>query len=300
MVSKCDKHIFFTDSDAPGADAEDIVKVRVPRQDVTRRERDWLFHRNMVAHLPVWDYILQEGIAAKYDWTVNVELDHWFHAGRMRVLIARYLSILRDGTPKDRSDAKSELVFYLGNAFAFNRKTVNAMKLAWPKIGIPLGDHEGQGKGCPVFMKGMFEMPRRCSQDIAYPIMIGKGILRTPEGKLIPSYGRPGCGQPTGQGQSSHRGHLLPMGCWEMEKYPPYGRKKQKKFETEAIEALAKAQYVRSKDEAKEVFKGNPHNKDGELWELFWLGRDVPVVHHVHAPETLRLARELLKGPGDA
>merc|ERR1719245_2838264 len=97
MLVKCDKYLLFTDVDAPGMDDADIVRVVLPPQEAPRSSSKWLFHRNMVAHLPMWDYMFQTGIAEKFDWTANVELDHFTSPLRLKLTIARYMIIIRNG-----------------------------------------------------------------------------------------------------------------------------------------------------------------------------------------------------------
>jgi len=292
MVSRCDKHIFFTDMDAPpGGGEDDVVRVPIPKQDLEREAGRWLNHRNMVAHLPIWDYLFQQRIPENYDWTVNVELDHYTSPARLRLTIARYLVALRRGTPVDRRNADGELLLFFGNVFAFNRKTVNAMKASWSWLGVPMNQSEDKGRGCPEFMRGRRFMPKQCPQDIVYPDMVIGGILRGAAGNKVPFYGRAGCGQPAGSGTLTNRGTLLPMACWEMEKNPYWGR--SAKGEKLAIEQMARTQYMRSGEEARLFYQND--SKHAKLWELWWSGHDVPIIHHVKHPEALRLARELLR-----
>eukprot|EP00434_Breviolum_minutum_P013373 symbB.v1.2.011782.t1/scaffold798.1/size257095/3 len=198
----CDGYRIFSDRQ-PAEEVENLVTVKVPEQDVQRKDEKWLYHRNMAGLMPSWDYLLKEE-AEKYDWFVNVEFDHLLLTSKLRVSIATYLSLLEEGNPEQRQDAKGPLMLMFGNAFVFNHLMVKDMKRQWDHLGAtaPAGH---PASGCPTFMEGRFEWPRACSQDIVYPNLVT--FMNPP----VPAYGSPGCGQ---------KPQDFPLACFEIQRQP--------------------------------------------------------------------------------
>jgi len=199
---QCDGYRIFSDRQ-PAEEVENLVKVKVPEQDVQPKDEKWLYHRNMAGLMPSWDYLLKEE-AEKYDWFVNVEFDHLLLTSKLRVSIATYLSLLEEGNPEQRQDAKGPLMLMFGNAFVFNHLMVKDMKRQWDHLGAtaPAGH---PASGCPTFMEGRFEWPRACSQDIVYPNLVT--FMDPP----VPAYGSPGCGQ---------KPQDFPLACFEIQRQP--------------------------------------------------------------------------------
>jgi len=212
QLNKCDGHLFFTDTGSTGPDSSDIVKLNIPAQDVGRSDEKWLYHRNMVGVLPSWTHIFNKGLNDQYDWFIHLEMDHFLSPNRARANIAQWLSI-RGKEPNATNDIP--IVLMWGNAFVFNKKFVNAMKLTWHTLGAVAGPGEGQGKGCPLFLKGKFEWPASCSQDIYYPQLFsdhGRSLL--PDDADFA--GASGCGQEA----KNQVNEEYPLGCFEMAKKP--------------------------------------------------------------------------------
>jgi len=291
QLNKCDGHLFFTDTGSTGPDSSDIVKLNIPAQDVGRSDEKWLYHRNMVGVLPSWTHIFNKGLNDQYDWFIHLEMDHFLSPNRARANIAQWLSI-RGKEPNATNDIP--IVLMWGNAFVFNKKFVNAMKFSWHTLGAVAGPGEGQGKGCPLFLKGKFEWPASCSQDIYYPQLFsdhGRSLL--PDDADFA--GASGCGQEA----KNQVNEEYPLGCFEMAKNPIGGVSYD--LEMAAIQLLAKMKDVGSLDAAeakcRETQVGSLQDRNN--CKMFYDGRNVPIIHHVGQPQEHVLARSLLDNDAD-
>jgi len=292
QYKKCDGHLFFTDTESPVKnDEEDFQRVKVPEQKNPRSHGQWLYHRNMVGLMPAMTYMLESGIAEKYDWYINTEIDHFLSPRRARENIAAYLRVMDQGTKEEKAQLDGPIMLMWGNAFVFNRELMKALKQNWDTLNIiaradSSNAQEAKFVGCPMFMKGRTEWPDSCSQDIIYPTL-AMNIL--PPLKVKVAFpGAPGCGQPA----KNRKGKEYPLGCWEMQQNPINGESEA--GELQAIKELARMGRTKEKSEAK------AHCKDSKIEGLrkncmkFWDGRNVPVIHHLHAVSEHILARHLL------
>lgn len=55
-------HHFFTDTESPGEQQADFIKVELPPTRQNRSEQFWLLLKNMVGLLPAWNYLLQHNV----------------------------------------------------------------------------------------------------------------------------------------------------------------------------------------------------------------------------------------------
>lgn len=177
----CDKGVIYTDAESPVRDQADFA-VKVPTQhfeskdypaypepgavEMPRSTKNWLYHKNMVGFIPAWDHLFKSGIAADYEWVLNVEADMaLFRSGLDRVL-GRFTS---NSTAQGAGEAT---VVVLGNAFAFNRKARHRMADYWAG-GFPMHPN-----GCPEFFKLNHNADHNvftsCSQDEVFPRMFSK------------------------------------------------------------------------------------------------------------------------------
>lgn len=273
QFEQCDGHAFFTDMDSKGPAQADIVKVKVPKQREPRSSKNWLYHRNMVGLLPSWTYLLTTGMAEKYDWVINSELDHFLIPSRARLRIIEKVKKFRS-----KKWESGPVLMMWGNAFVFNRNLVQMMRLQWPKIGraANLGDgpEEKEANGCPASMKGKQEWPQHCSQDIFYPECFNKII----HGRVMID-GKSGCGQSPE--------------CFEISSglNPGDGQ-------NGTIKELALMQRM-SPEEAQVHWQQIPKVKSnpkqfGKYWQWFYNRSSPVLIHHATFPSTHKLARELL------
>lgn len=281
QYEKCDGHAFFTDEGATSsaASAPDVVRVPVPAQSTARADNGWLYHRNMVGVLPSWSHLLASSDLDAYDWVLHSELDHFVSPARVRLGIAGYLQTLRTGSTAERRSVDGAMMLMWGNAFLFSRKMLQEMRRQWSTFGQP-ADASTIANGCPSFMRGRMEWPEHCSQDIVYPSLVDLSVPR------IPAYGRSGCGQFDAR---NGRGKPFPPGCWEMQKNP-MGMTED--GEMDAIREFALVQNMKDKEEAKQHYAGTAQAAN---WELWYMAKAVPVIHHVNYPSVHKLARELLR-----
>ncbi|OLP87234.1 hypothetical protein AK812_SmicGene31580 [Symbiodinium microadriaticum] len=297
QYKKCDGHLFFTDTESPvKEDEEDFVRVQVPKQRVERTHGQWLYHRNMAGLMPSWDHLLRSGIAERFDWLLNSELDHFLSPSRAKETIREYLQGLEDGSKEDKSGLSGPIMLMWGNAFVFNRKFVQALRTNWPQLGRVASSSEGDSKqgravGCPLFMKNRFEWPDSCSQDIIYPALAMNILPFLQQKVAFP--GASGCGQPS----RNRRGKAYPLGCWEMQQNPLNGE--SEKGELGAIEVLAKMRTFKDKWEARAYCKASPVEAVQKNCMKFWDGRNAPIIHHLHTVSEHVLARTLLDNDPD-
>ena len=55
-------HHFFTDTQSPGAEQADFIRVELPKTQQNRSDQFWLLLKNMVGLLPAWNYLLQNHV----------------------------------------------------------------------------------------------------------------------------------------------------------------------------------------------------------------------------------------------
>lgn len=282
QLAKCDGHLIFSDHSVEGE--TDIIEVSVPKQSLLRSDNKWLYHRNMVGLLPSWSYLIGQKVLEKYDWVLNLELDHFMSPARVRLTIIEYLDILRNGSRKEKISAEGGLMLMFGNAFLFNGKMVQELGKQWGMLGQTNTATSDADAGCPKWMEGHHEYPQYCSQDIVYPT-----ISEVMEG-TVASYGSPGCGVAD---KTSDKGKLFPLACWEMngDFWNSFGQKEAE--QKAAIRELAIAQSMESQDEVKKHYE-LIGGKLSSQWYHFYLSRQVPIIHHITFPSVLRLARQLL------
>ncbi|CAJ1375832.1 unnamed protein product [Effrenium voratum] len=296
QYKKCDGHLFFTDKESPVNQDEDFVRVEVPQQRLPRTHGQWLYHRNMVGLMPAWEHLLKSGVAEKYDWLLNSELDHFLSPSRAKETIAAYLRNMEAGSKEDKAAADGPILLMWGNAFVFNRKLVQAMKENWHRLGKVAGadnetSKEGRAVGCPLFMKGRSEWPDSCSQDIIYPAL-AMNILPPLQVKVA-FPGASGCGQPA----KNHKNKEYPLGCWEMQQNPINGESEH--GETAAIKELAQMTRFKEKADALTYCKAHRLEAVQKNCMKFWDGRNVPLIHHLHTVSEHVLARTLLDNDPD-
>ncbi|CAE8634903.1 unnamed protein product, partial [Polarella glacialis] len=294
--AKCDGYLFFTDKENGKPDEPDFMKVEVPRQNVPRDHPQWLYHRYMAGLMPAWSHIFESGLADKHDWFINTEFDHFLSPNRTRANIAAWLQILRRGSAQEQAYAyvDNPLMLMWGNAYAFNKKLVQAMREQWSTLGRVAsrdgesGEEEAKAVGCPLFMKGRSEWPGSCSQDVIYPTLAWN-ILR-PTVKVA-NPGAPGCGAMI----KSQKQEEFPLGCWEMQQNPLGGE--DHNAELQAIKELAAMAGMASWAAAQEHC--NASGLKEPQCRTLYNGRNVPEIHHLHLASEHALARSILDNDPD-
>lgn len=270
--AKCNDSILFSDKNDSGAG---IVGVSFPPQNQKRTDRDWLYHRNMVGLLPSWTYLVETGIAEKYDWVINIDFDHFMSPARVRLGIATYLSILRNGTTQDKRNSNGSILLMFGNAFVFNRQMVQAMRRQWSKLG-EVEQHHRIGIGCPAWRRGKSEWPNHCSQDLAYPQLAG---MLWPPAK---TYGSSGCGQAD---DKNGKGQRLPLMCFQC--CYPFDRKRD--GQEDVLRTLSEMTVLKDIQDVEKKYKG-----DKALVEMWQKARQVAVIHYIDDPDARKVARQFL------
>lgn len=292
QLSKCDDHAYFTDENAPvyGTTPEiDFVKVHVPPQtdgpqQWARGDKGWLMHKNMAGLIPTWTHLLERGIAEKHDWVINTELDHFVRPSKVRLAIARYLQVLRNGTLEERESVGKPMVLVFGNAFVFNRPMIEEMRRQWPSISKTKPD------GCSSVFT-------RCEQDIHYLQMAARLNASI--------YGASMCGQPF----QTKAGTSFPLACWDMKQSPGITDKQDAKevVQLNSIREIANQVSSAAKQTAvtaPPVMLARKRERlsrrwatgatTGVLWNHFVPDALVPIIHHIRFPQVHVLARELL------
>lgn len=288
QYNKCDGHVFFTDTESPAGQGEDdFVGVPVPRQELNRSHEKWLYHRNMVGLMPAWSHLLSSGMAEKYDWLINSELDHFLSPSRAKENILEYLRVMEEGS-EDSSGVEGPIMLMWGNAFVFNRKYVQVLKANWANLGrvADAVEEGGRAVGCPMFMKGLMEWPDHCSQDMIYPAL-AEHVLPPLQQKVAFS-GASGCGQLA----KNRHGQAFPLGCWEMQQNPINGQHEE--GELTALQELAAIGRLQDSEAAGAYCRRSPIEAVQKNCLKFWDGRNVPVIHHLHTAREHFLARTLL------
>jgi len=277
LFAACDGHAFFTDDDAPG-DPDGFIKVHVPATKRKRSDGMWLYHQNMVGIAPAWAYLFTYGIAEKYDWVINAELDHFFVASRAKRCIVDHLNVLRKGSQAERQSTFGPLMLSWGNVFVFNRKMVMLMKQDWDTLGKAIVDEKSPGLGCPALAGGRANHVGACEQDMAYPGL--PAALRSRAMK----YGPEGCSQV----RTISNGVQLPFACWQ--DFPLGSSPKQ---QAAAIEEIALMRGIKSPEAARLHCKTRGSSVEKACMSLY-RARDVPVIHNVKTVIVHKAAQEFL------
>lgn len=280
LFSACDGHMFFTDRNAsykqyPGAD-DNFVKVDVPRTKQKRSDGGWLTHKNMIGLTPAWTYLLDNGVAEKYDWVLNAELDHFTRPWLVRRNIMQHLELLGKGNSAQRRSTEGPLMLSWGNAFVFNKKMVQAMAQSWAKLAAPITE-DISGMGCPHFTVGRAKSTGCCEQDMAYPVLPSQ---LTP--KAV-KYGPEGCSQT----QNFGAGKTLPFACWQ--DFPLGGSEKDAATTFREIAGMRNM----SSSEANTYCHTRPKQIVAACQSLY-RARDVPIMHNFKDPRLHALAQKLL------
>eukprot|EP00931_Biecheleriopsis_adriatica_P028978 TRINITY_DN17265_c1_g4_i1.p1 TRINITY_DN17265_c1_g4~~TRINITY_DN17265_c1_g4_i1.p1 ORF type:complete len:388 (-),score=67.00 TRINITY_DN17265_c1_g4_i1:15-1178(-) len=280
QLSNCDGHAFFTDKIPDGIEhSSDIHLVSVPEQAVSRSDPLWLYHRNMVGLMPAWAHLLETGTAEKYDWVINVELDHFVRPSKVKSTIYQYLHILRNSSEK----VDGPMMLGFGNAFLFNRKVVQQMKSQWGRLG-KVAPQTSEARGCPMFQEGLMEWPQMCSQDVVFPTLAR--ALDPP----APLYGGDGCGFNTG---TASNGVRFPFSCWEMRllQAPGNGIKAQKRL----VEDFKKVRDMKSKEEYEKSPLASKYHRKHKDAELLYDVKDAPIIHHLINSDIHKLVHATLR-----
>eukprot|EP00419_Tripos_fusus_P006122 CAMPEP_0172671720 /NCGR_PEP_ID=MMETSP1074-20121228/11093_1 /TAXON_ID=2916 /ORGANISM="Ceratium fusus, Strain PA161109" /LENGTH=418 /DNA_ID=CAMNT_0013488813 /DNA_START=39 /DNA_END=1295 /DNA_ORIENTATION=- len=274
LFNACHGHGFFTDMDAPGDDgAGDIVRVHVPPASVEPHGEGWLLNQNMIGLAPAWSKMFEMGVPAKYDWAVNLELDHFFIPSRIRRTIIDYLELLRTGTKMEVASLERPLMFAWGNAFLFDSRMMKLMSEHWGDIAKPITSDDG--KGCPEMILERATQLGACQQDMAYPLMVR--MLKKRSKLPLKMYGMSGCNS------VPEAPPLFPLSCWQSttETWPD--------ARLALVEILAKVSTKATVEEAKayceekvpkDVYEPN-HGPavNGDLCAQLWRARNVPIMH---------------------
>ncbi|CAE7833257.1 unnamed protein product [Symbiodinium sp. CCMP2592] len=247
-----------------------------------------LYHRNMVGLIPAWSHLLSSGMAEKYDWLINSELDHFLSPSRAKENILEYLRVMEEGSDDDRSGLEGPIMLMWGNAFVFNKRYVQVLKANWANLGRVADSVEegGRAVGCPMFMKGRVEWPDYCSQDMIYPALAEHVLPPLQQKVAFP--GASGCGQLA----KNRRGQAFPLGCWEMQQNPINGQHEE--GELTALQELAAIGRLQDSEAAGAYCSRSPIEAVQKNCMKFWDGRKVPVIHHLHTAREQLLARTLL------
>lgn len=290
-LEKCDGHMIFSDSRA-GSPDPDITDLHVPDQPQKPGEPGWLYHRNMVGLLPAWSHMLQNNVEQKYDWLINVELDHIVRPTQIRLGIENYMRILKSGTPSERESVGKPMILWWGNAFLFNYQMVKEMKRQWSFLGQVMSK-DSAAPGCPAWMNGRTFCPPECSQDIVYPNMVR--VMEEPQPALYVNrnWGDPEQVSPFPpmiwdmlQAPSSKPGITQEMHFQnvirEIAKQPPLTRPPVAAFSNVVTTNITHS-----------LMGGNSYVEQHK-WVIGYPGRDIALIHHVGYPSVHALAQELL------
>eukprot|EP00440_Ansanella_granifera_P045385 gb/GFBE01049174.1/.p1 GENE.gb/GFBE01049174.1/~~gb/GFBE01049174.1/.p1 ORF type:complete len:476 (+),score=126.39 gb/GFBE01049174.1/:1-1428(+) len=277
-MQKCNDHRFFSHTNPDGHKESDVTVVQLPGQPVKPDDSQYLWHRNMVGLMPVWDYLIKSGEAKNYDWVINLELDHLFIPDLARLQITQYMNRLRAGKKEWQEAATQSLMFMFGNTFLFNKKMVQQMSDQWSMLGkvAPQGH---PAVGCPMFYEGRPEWPLHCSQDMIYPNM-----LVHMEPKVL-GFGNSGCGQPNKD---------FPMSCFEMSHISMKGLFNQTEIQSQFVRAVKMMDKMSTVDELKHYLEKNaPRLAANGNPEKIWTAKGVSFFHHLGDFEARKLANQL-------
>lgn len=255
----------------------------MPAQPTNRATKEWLYHRNMVGLLPCWAHLIKTGIADRYDWVVNAELDHHISPARVRTTINSYMDILKAGSSTEQRHAAGPLMLGFGNAFLFNRALLQLMRERLDMVGRSAAAGPNYGAGCPEWGRDKGEWPLFCSQDVLYPVLA--------QTLNIQAYGAFGCGQAD---KVNEKGTLFPLACWEMSGtfWNPFGESEP--GELQAIKTLAAVQDMQSEHDVESYLRSFGDPQLLLHAHHFFIARQVPFIHHIQFASVHRLARALL------
>jgi len=279
LYGACDGHAFFTDMDAPGDDsAGDFVRVQVPPSIVKPHAEGWLLNKNMIGLAPAWSQTFKMGVPKNYDWAINLELDHFFIASRIRRTILEFLDVLRMGTDKEVASLDRPMFFAWGNAFLFDSRMMKLMSEHWDEIAKPITDSDNGGMGCPEYMRDRATQLGACQQDMAYPLL--QDILRKRSKEWPKMYGDSGCNT-----VPEHE-PFFPLSCWQpgLEDWP------QRRLVL--ITEMAHLATKKTVEEADEYCKEKAPSVGNECRQL-WHARKVPVMHLFKSLEIHELGARL-------
>jgi len=275
LLSGCDGHAFFTDTDAPGDDkAGDFVRVKVPQMRLRRNEEWWMKNKNMAGLAPAWAHMFKTGVHTSYDWAINLELDHFAPAPRIRRSIIDYLEVLRLASEEDKRSVDGPLLFAWGNAFVFNSQFMMAMEEKWPEIGKPILDETNSGQGCPMLLLDRARELGACQQDLAYPLL--PDLLFKPPQKM---YGMSGCNM------ASEHPPFFPRACWQ----PPLVAEDT---QLAVLKEMSNLRRFPTKHQARK-YCDSRGSTVAELCDQLYESRNVPVMHFFKTEAMHKKAAEL-------
>lgn len=278
LFQACDGYAFFTDTDAPGENVSDIIKVPLPRTQQLRSEQFWLLLKNMVGLLPAWEYLLQTNRTDGFDWVVNLELDHFVVAPQLRRTIADYVNTMILGSLPGQDPWDDAIMLIFGNVFAFNMKLVQQMKAEWAVIGRVISDSRSKGLGCPVISGSRAHNEGHCEQDMVYENL--RDYLSRPPTIL----GANGCGNDA----MSDILVPFPLGCWQDF---PFGEEEPERMK--AIREVALLWNFSDLHSAEAHCKSRGEDLARHCKSLFRAKR-VPIIHNMKTPALLKLAIDVL------
>eukprot|EP00439_Symbiodinium_sp_Y106_P013399 s1589_g1.t3 len=278
LFQACDGYAFFTDTDAPGENASDIIKIPLPRTQQLRSEQFWLLLKNMVGLLPAWDYLLRTNTTDGFDWVVNLELDHFVVASQLRRTIADYVNIMILGSLPGQDPWDDAIMLIFGNVFAFNAKLAQQMKAEWGVIGRVISDSRSRGLGCPVISGSRAHNEGHCEQDMVYENL--RDYLSRPPTIL----GANGCGNDA----MSDILVPFPLGCWQAF---PLGEEEPERMK--AIREVALLWNFTDVRSAEAHCKSRGEDLAKHCTSLFRAKR-VPIIHNMKTPALLQLAIDVL------
>eukprot|EP00039_Didymoeca_costata_P021037 m.343203 g.343203 ORF g.343203 m.343203 type:complete len:363 (+) comp22463_c0_seq1:186-1274(+) len=283
-ILKCDDYYYFTDENAPSIEMpENINLIKVPVYEThNRSDRYWLYHKNMAGIVPAWTYLFDNQIAEKYDWIINVELDMVVLPDRVReniVLYSHYGNV----------NADTPAMYMFGNAFLWNKKYAGMMAARWDEFKVPAKDPP-EAAGCPEVFRGKNHWPM-CPQDISFKYM---APMFDPKPVVL---GNSGCGKPVDflteedPETRSRRVLLRVLSCYEMSQNP---FKNTEEGQQGVIRQLAIMRSLQEPAKAQDHYKEFHNGTIYPSWEIFFAGRQCPIVHHVKFESVHKLARQLL------
>jgi len=152
QLSLCDGHMVYTDLEAPDIEDDAITRVRVPRQFTPRSSEVWGLGMNMIGLMPALTHLMTDPkiSVSKYDWIINIEMDHIIRPTHVRTLIQES----EDGLDKNNdASARGPRMLQIQNVFLFNRAMVSQMRNEWHRFGKTIevqgAPQESIGNGCP-------------------------------------------------------------------------------------------------------------------------------------------------------
>jgi len=283
QFSKCDGHKFFTDTESGApSHASDVVMIRDLRQTKPRSDPQWMEGHNMVGLWPAWNYILMSDLVGKYDWYINLQMDHFLMPNKARQTIADWLH-MAEGAKVGETQVDKPVMLTWGNTFLFNKKMVHLMQSKWDILGNVADESQGEAIGCPSFYQestGTTAWPA-CPQDKVYPFMA------TYLNADVQSIGSSSCGELV----KYKGGEELPEACLEMS----MGSFRPSQI-LAAIKELSQMELQGNWDDALKQCKASPFKEfhDQTLCARLYKGTKVPVLHNLYTADEFGLARSIL------